>query len=238
MAIRAGRNEHSTRAPHEAGSKERLRRLRRAASVALAVGAAATFPAPTSATASAVAPEAVTHASAIRAEINARYRLVPGRKLVVTEATTTGVVQTITLVTDWLEPARVVAADNGIYFAICPARATCPYPARSAARSAAAFLPRRQALELALLAFVETSVSLVVVALPTAEPVWVTFERTDLLAEIDAPAVLGQLGGHPAIADTLLRDVVDRLARPRLFLPLPVLPPPDDTIYALRLFAP
>ncbi len=203
----------------------------------LAAGAVAALPAPASATTSALAPEALTHARVIRAETNVRYRLLPGRKLVVTEATTTGVVQSLTLVTDWLEP-RVVPADNGIYFAICSARASCPYPGRSAAWPAAAFLPRRQALELALRTFLETSVNLVVVALPTADPVWVVFEHDDLLANIDATAVLAQLTGNPALGDTELRDLVDRLTRPRLFSPLPILPPPDATIYAAPLFAP
>jgi hypothetical protein len=204
----------------------------------LVAAAVAALPAPASATTSALAPEALTRAGVIRVEINARYRLMPGRKLVVTEATTTGVVQGLTLVTDWLELPRVVPADNGIYFAICSARATCPYPRRSAAWPAVAFLPRRLALELALRTFLETSVSLVVVALPTAEPVWVVFERDDLLANIDAAAVLAQLAGNPVLDDTELSDLVDRLTRPRLFVPLPVLPPPRATIYAVRLFAP
>ncbi|MGH3085354.1 MAG: hypothetical protein ACRDNP_15120, partial [Gaiellaceae bacterium] len=56
----------------------------------LAAGALALLPAPASATRSGLAPEALTRARMIRAEVNARYRLVPGRKLVVTEATTTG----------------------------------------------------------------------------------------------------------------------------------------------------
>jgi hypothetical protein len=174
----------------------------------------------------------------IRAEVDARYRLVPGRKLAVTEATTTAVVQSLTLVTDLLELPRVVPADNGIYFAICSARARCPYPARSAAWPTVAFLPRRQALELALRTLLETSVSLVVVALPTAQPVWVVFERDDLLANTDAPAVLDQLARPPTVINTPLRELVGQLTRPRLFLPLPILPPPDDTIYAVRLFGP
>ncbi|HET8652553.1 MAG TPA: hypothetical protein VFM13_08285 [Gaiellaceae bacterium] len=203
---------------------------------ALAAGAVAAFSAPASATTSALAPEALTRARAIRAETNARYRLMPGRKLVVTEATSTGVVDSLTLVTDWIELPRVVPTDNGIYFAICSARARCPYPVRSAAWRVATLLPRRQALELALRTFLETPVSLVVVALPTAEPVWVVFERDDLLADIDARAVLDQLAWHPAVIDTPLRELVGRLTRPRLFVPLPILPPPDHTIYAAPLF--
>ncbi len=193
----------------------------------------------------------------IRAEVDARYRLVPGRKLAVTEATSTAVVESFTLLTDPFEPLRVVPADNGIYFAICSARAKCPYPARSAAWPAVAFLPRRQALELALRTLLKTSVSLVVVALPTAQPVWVIFERDDLLANIDAPAVLDQLAKPPAVIDRPLRDLVGQLTRPRLFLidrplrdlvgqltrprlflPIPILPPPRDTINAVSLFGP
>jgi len=174
----------------------------------------------------------------IRAEVDARYRLVPGRKLAVTEATSTAVVESFTLLTDPFEPLRVLPADNGIYFAICSARARCPYPARSTAWPTVAFLPRRQALELALRTLLETSVSIVVVALPTAQPVWVIFERDDLLANIDAPAVLDQLARPPAVINRPLRDLVGQLTRPRLFLPIPILPPPDDTIYAVSLFGP
>ena len=188
-------------------------------------------------TASALEPAALTHAVVIRAEVDARYRLVPGRKLAVTEATSTAVVESFTLLTDPFEPLRVLPADNGIYFAICSARARCPYPARSAAWPTVAFLPRRQALELALRTLVETSVSLVVVALPTAQPVWVIFERDDL-ASIDPPAVLDQLARPPAVIETPLRDLVGQLTRPRLFLPIPILPPPPDTIYAVSLLGP
>src|SRR5512144_3319732 len=75
-------------------------------------------------------PAPLALAQTIRAELDARYRLVPGRPLAVTEASTTGVVESLTLFSaDPLE-TRTVAADNGVYFAICPPRATCPFPAR------------------------------------------------------------------------------------------------------------
>ena len=201
----------------------------------LVAGGVAAIPAHSSPSASALEPEALARARVIRADVTARYRHAPGPKLGVTEATSTGVVESITLVTDWLEPSRVVPADNGIYFAICPVRAKCPYPARSAAWPAEASLPRRMALELALRAFAETSVSLVVVALPTVRPVWLVFERDDLLATLDAPAVVDELASSLAVIDPPLRELVNRLTRPRLFVPLPILPPPDDTIYAVRL---
>jgi hypothetical protein len=204
---------------------------------ALAAGAVAPTPGRSTVAAAALEPEALARAQSIRLELTARYQLRPGRRLVVTEATATGVVSTLTLATDWLEP-RVVPADNGIYFAICSARARCPYPARSAAWSTAAVLPRRLALELALRAFAETSVTLVVVALPTAEPVWVVFERLDLLREDEASALLDRVAVCYALEPWLLPDVVDRLTRPRLFRPLPILPPPQDTIYAVPLLTP
>jgi hypothetical protein len=198
----------------------------------LGTGAAVLLRSP--ATALALAPDALTRAEAIRAEVNARYRPLPGRRLVVTEATSTEGVTMLTLMTtDWLD-GRVVPMDNGINFAICSARARCPYPARWAAWRVAAFMPRRQALELALRTLLETSVSLVVVSLPTAQPVWAVFERDDLLASIDAPAVLDRLASSPAVIDFPLRELVGRLTRPRLFAPVAL--GPDDSIVAVRLF--
>ena len=80
-------------------------------------------------------------------------------------------------------------------------------------------------------------VSLVVVALPTARPTWVVVERDDLFANIDAPTVRDWLALNAAVVDKPLRELVGRFTRPRLFVPLPILPPPDDTIYAAPLFA-
>jgi hypothetical protein len=195
----------------------------------LAAGAAATFAPIGSGAASTLAPDTLTRAHAIRAAINARYRQIPGRKLAVTEATSTEVVKSLTLVSDGLE--RVVPADNGLYFAICPAHASCPYPTRSAARPVLDFPACREALELAARTFLETGVTLVVVALPTAEPVWGVFERDDF----DAPAVLDELASNPAVVDPSIRELVRRLIRPRLFVPLPILPPPDNTVYAVSI---
>ena len=113
------------------------------ATAALAVGAAAALPAPVSADLSPAEPGALAHAREIRAEVDARYRRPHGPKLAVTEASTTGVIDSFTLFGNALEEPRVVPADNGIYYAICPVGATCPYPGRSA-RPATAFLPRRE----------------------------------------------------------------------------------------------
>jgi hypothetical protein len=133
---------------------------------------------------------------------------------------------------------RVVPADDGIYFATCTARARCPYPPRSRSWPPTAYAPRRLALELALRTFLETSASLVVVLLPTAEPVWAVFEREDFLRSVDAPGALARLGSPIAGADGSLRTLADGLLQPRLFVPVPILPPPDDTVFVVRLGAP
>src|SRR6266508_3972739 len=154
------------------------------ATAALAIGAAAVQPAVAPASSSQVRePEALAHAREIRAEIDVRYRRPHGPRLAVTEASSTGVVDSFTLFGSPLEEPRVVPAENGIYYAICPVRATCPYPGR-AARPATAFLPRRLALELALRTFLETSATVVVVSLPTARFVLLV-ERDELLADVD-----------------------------------------------------
>ena len=180
-------------------------------------------------------PASIAQAREIRADVNARLRSAPGRKLTVTEATSTAVVGSLTLV----EPGalRVVPADNGIYFGTCSARARCPYPRRSQSWPATAFAPRRLALELALRTFLETPANLVVVLLPTAEPVWVVFEREDLLRSVDASSVLARVAPDAGGDDPARRELVDDLVEPRLFAPVPMLPPPDDTVFAVRLEA-
>jgi len=82
--------------------------------------------------------------------------------------------------------------------------------------------------------FLETTVSLVVVSLPTPHPVWVVFERDVLLADMDAPAVLDRFASSPATTDPRLHELVVRLTRPRLVAPVAM--GPDDSIVAVRLF--
>ena len=156
-----------------------------------------------------------------------------------TEVTTTGVVESLSLLSDPLEPLQVVPADNGIYFALCSLRAKCPHPARSAAWPAAAYRPRRLALELALRAFSQTTVALVVVALPTWSPTWIVFERDDFSSEVGAP-LSDQFAADPRVADAALRAVVDRLTRRRTFVPLSIEPvaPGRETLVAMSLFGP
>jgi hypothetical protein len=166
-------------------------------------------------------PHALAQVRKIKAQINARNLGPRGSKLAVTEASSTGVIESFTLVTAGLDDVRVVSADTGIYFAICPLRATCPNPARRSAMSAAAFLPRRQALELALRTFIETSADVVAVSLPTRRFVLFIVEREELERDVDMPALAERLARDPAIAaDTSLRESVDRLTYPRIFAPL------------------
>ena len=208
------------------------------ATAALAVGAAAALPAPVSADLSPAQPEALAHAREIRAEVDARYRRPHGPKLAVTEASTTGVIDSFTLFGNALEEPRVVPADNGIYYAICPVGATCPYPGRSA-RPATAFLPRREALELALSTFLETSATVVVVSLPTPRFVLLILERDELMADVDAPALRDALSGNPAAApEPPLRRVVDQLTLQHLFLAWALAPVSDtrETLVASYLF--
>ncbi len=209
------------------------------ATAVLAIGAAAVQPAVAPASSSQVRePEALAHAREIRAEIDARYRRPHGPRLAVTEASSTGVVDSFTLFGSPLEVPRVVPAENGIYYAICPVRATCPYPGR-AARPATAFLPRRLALELALRTFLETSATVVVVSLPTPRFVLLIVERDELLADVDAPALRDALSGDPATApEPPLRPVVDQLTLQHLFLAWALAPVSDtrETLVASCLF--
>jgi hypothetical protein len=200
-----------------------------AAGALLAVGAVAALPAQASSTASALKPRSLVRAQTIRADVNARYRVLPGRRgLAVTEATSTDVVESFTLLTPDLLGARFLPADNGIYYAICPVRATCPYPARRSARSAADLGPRRLALELALRSFLETSADVVAVSLPTPRFIAFIVEREELAREIDLPTLEKALGGDPSRALSVsLEGVVDRVTRPRVFLALGLEPTPS-----------
>jgi hypothetical protein len=180
---------------------------------ALAAGAASVIPAAASDGAPELPPDALARAKVIRAEVNERYGRVPGRKLVVTETSRTGVVDSFTLFGPGLDGARTVSAANGIWFALCPARARCPYPGRRFARPAADFLPRRMALELAARTFAETSADLVVVGLPTPRFTLLVVQRADLADQL--PGLVQALRGAPP---TSRLPLVDVLTRSRVFV--------------------
>jgi hypothetical protein len=171
-------------------------------------------------------PRTLAQVRAIKTEITARYVERGGPKLVVTEASPTGNIDSWLLLSADLLGLRVVPADNGIHYAICPVRATCPYPGPRWARPASAFVPRRQALELALRTFLETSATVVSVSLPTPEYVFFLVER-DELRDVDMAALAKALAGNPARSPaTTLRRTVDEITRPRLFVPLGLEPTP------------
>jgi hypothetical protein len=173
-----------------------------------AVGAAAASDVPRE-----LQPDTLGQAKAIRAEVNARYRRVPAAKLVVSEASATGVIESFTLLgagTDWV---RTVSAANGVWYAICPARAQCPFPARGFARPAADYLPRRLALELAARTFAETSADFVAVSLPTPRFTLLIVERADLAAQL--PGLAQALRGVPP---TSRLRVVDLVTRPHVYV--------------------
>jgi hypothetical protein len=194
----------------------------------LAVGALAAFPGEASSTASAVEPSSLAHAQTIRAQLDARYRVMPGRGLGVTEATSTGVIESFTLLTGDLLETRFLPADNGIYYAICPVRATCPYPDRRFARAAADLASRRLALELALRTFLETSANVVAVSLPTPRFIALVVEREELDREVDLSTLAKALVGDPSRAlSASLDEIVDQLTRPRVFLFVGLQPTPS-----------
>jgi hypothetical protein len=169
----------------------------------------------------------LAQAGTIQAEVDARYPA-----LRVTEASSTAVIDSVTLFTAESDP-RVVPAENGIYFAVCPIRARCPYPGR-VARAPSAFAPRRLALELAVRTFLETEADLVLVSLPTPRFVLLVFER----AEFDASAISEDIANDPRRQASLqLRSVVDSTTLRRLFGPFALEPCPNgrDTLLALSL---
>ena len=131
-----------------------------------------------------------------------------------TEASSTGVVESFTLLTPNLLETRVLAADNGVYYAICPVRATCPYPATRFARPAADLATRRLALELALSTFLETSADVVAVSLPTPRFIVIIVERAELAREVDLPALANALDGDPSRALSASRRANRRRGHP------------------------
>jgi hypothetical protein len=187
-------------------------------SAMLAIGALPALSAHASPTASMLERRSLERAQTIRAQVDARYRALPRRGLAVTEATSTGVFESFALLTPDFLGARFLPADNGIWYAICPVQATCPYPARRFARPAADLLSRRLALELALRTFLQTSVDVVGVSLPTSRFSAFIVERKELAREVDVHALAKALGGDPArTLSASLQVAVDRVTRPRVF---------------------
>jgi hypothetical protein len=199
--------------------------MRRSVVVLLIAGITAVTAAAAVGGSSSLGPAALARARTIKAEVSARY--VRGPKLAVTEASPTSVIESFLLLTPDLLGLRVVPAENGVHYAICPVRATCPYPGPGSARPPGAFTPRRLALELALRTFLETPATVVSVSLPTRDYVFFLVER-DELSGVDMTALAKALGGNPARLPTVsVRRIVDEITRPRLFAPLGLVPTPN-----------
>ena len=161
-------------------------------------------------------PLALAQAKSIQLAISSRYRRSGGTGFEVAEASSTSVVASFTLLSAALTEARIIPADNGVYYAVCPVQATCPYPARRFARSAAAFLPRRIALELAVRTFQETSADVVAVSLPTRRFVLFVIERGEL--DQDDLASLGaRLTRSPRLSTPVTRQLIDQATRSRVY---------------------
>ena len=243
MKIRRG--GHDTRFPP---------RLRSSLPIALAAVAAASMtptlanggrmtggvsPMPaTKARQTAVQGRTIEQAKRIQAETTARYGWSGAASLLVTEASSTAVIESFTLLMPGLEETRVVPAANGIYFAICPRRASCPYPPPRFARPPSDFLARRASLELAIRTFAETSADVVAVSLPTRRFTLFIAERDELGRATDAPIAGEALRADPSRPpDAALRTLVAELTRSRIFVPIALEPTPAgrDTLTAMPL---
>jgi hypothetical protein len=181
-------------------------------------------------------PTTLAHAGAIRDDVNGRIRLVAGAGLAVTDASSTDVLESFSLLSDDLLDTRFVLARGGVWYAICPERALCPYPAPWLARPASDHLVRQVALQLVLRTFLETDAPVVGVALPTPQFVALIVEREELARKVDLAAVARALGEQPLLDPTLsafalaprahaephpqaaLLRLVEELTRPRTYL--------------------
>lgn len=181
---------------------------------------------------------AVARARTIQVDTSNRYLGSDGTGLEVTEASSSAVIESFTLLSPNLTEARIVPAARGIYYAICPVGATCPYPARRLARTPASFLPRRLALELAVRTFRDTTADVVAVSLPTARFVLFVIERADL-ADDHLIATARALRGDPDRSPSpALRALVDRVTQSRIFAFVGLEPTPSgrDSLAAVPLW--
>lgn len=181
---------------------------------------------------------AVTRAKIIQVEVSSRYLGSHDSGLEVTEASSSAVIESFTLLSPDLTEARIVPAARGIYYAICPVGATCPYPARRLARTPATFLPRRLALELALRTFRDTTADVVAVSLPTASFVLFVIERADLADDHLVAAARALRGDPDRSPSPALRALVDRMTRSRIFAFTGLEPTPSgrDSLAAVPLW--
>jgi hypothetical protein len=169
---------------------------------------------------------AVARAQGIRLEVSSRYAQSGGRGLEVTEATSTNVVESFTLLSPDLLEARIVPAGNGVYYSICPVAAKCPYPAGRFGRSPASFVPRRIAVELAVRTFRETSADVVAVSLPTRRFVLFVIQRSEM-GQIDLSSLADAFARDSRETPVALRALIDRVTRPRVYAFIALEPTPS-----------
>lgn len=175
-------------------------------------------------------PTTQAQADSIRSDLQARARFLPEPALLITESTTTDAIDSFTLLSRDLLERRFIPAAGGVWYAICPVSAVCPFPRRRMARSAQELVPRRLALELVIRTFLETDAAVVGVALPTPRIVAVVLDRTEL-AEVDLPALARTLATAPLLdASVGVRRLVDELTLPRTYLFLGFEPGPNGGV--------
>jgi hypothetical protein len=181
---------------------------------------------------------ALARAESIRLDVSSRYARSKAAGLEVTEASSTGVIESFTLLSVDLVETRIVPADNGVYYAICPVNAQCPYPANRFARSAASFIPRRIALELAVRTFQETTADVVAVSLPTRRFVLFVVERSELGQDALRSLEKALARNRRQSAPVALRRQIDRATRLRVYEVIGLEPTPSgrDTLGAVPLW--
>ena len=173
----------------------------------------------------------LAQAVTIRDEVDTRIGRVRGAGLSVTEATSTDVIDSFTLLSQSLLDARVVPARGGVWYAICAKGALCPYPKPRLSRPAGDYLPRRLALELALRTFLETDAPVVGVSLPTPGFVAVVFEREALARTVDMAELAGSLREEPLLdPPAWLRALVGELTRPSTYFFIGLEPGPYGSL--------
>ena len=175
-------------------------------------------------------PRALTQARKIKAEITARYVRPEGPKLAVTEASPTGVIESYLLLTADFLGLRVVPADNGIHYAICPVRATCPYPGPRCGSTGErlhrlAGRPSSSRCEHSSRRRRRSSPS----RFPPASTSSSSSSATSF-GQVDMAALAKTLSRQPARSPPPRCDgSVDEITRPRLFVPLGLEPTPERT---------
>jgi hypothetical protein len=204
--------------------------------VALSLCASGAAPAIASAPPAPLDSSALNRAQVIRYQVDGRYRGMTGARLDVREATATNGVESFTLLTSDLQHARIVSADNGIYYAICVVDGPCHAPHPRRAHRSGALLPRRIALELALRTFLETSADVVAVSLPTRFSTLVVIARDEATRDINLVRFANALRRDPVRGSaSWSRPVIDLTTRPRVFTVIGLEPTPSgrETLAAI-----